>query len=104
MDGLVVSTDVCARVPRHGAHAHHVTRHNTPIHNILSTASDLVPKCLNKFAFNSVQSNSKRFLCTSVHFNVGTCCSSTDIQKIFKLLPRVYQHVRCYKLNCFNDT
>jgi hypothetical protein len=23
---------------------------------------------------------------------------------IFKLLPRVYQHVTCYKLNCFNDT
>ena len=23
---------------------------------------------------------------------------------IVKLLPRVYQHVRCYKLNCFNDT
>jgi len=31
------------------------------------------------YVFNSVQSNSKRFLCTSVHFNVGTCCSSTDI-------------------------
>jgi len=31
------------------------------------------------YAFNSVQSNSKRFLCTYVHFNVGTCCSSTDI-------------------------
>jgi hypothetical protein len=29
--------------------------------------------------FNSVQSNSKRFLCTSAHFSVGTCCSSTDI-------------------------
>jgi hypothetical protein len=31
--------------PRHatkrGAHAHHVTRHNTPIHNILSTAHQL---------------------------------------------------------------
>jgi len=23
---------------------------------------------------------------------------------IFKLLSRVYQHVRCYRLNCFNDT
>ena len=31
------------------------------------------------YFFNSVQSNSKRFLCTSVHFNVGTFCSSTDI-------------------------
>ena len=31
------------------------------------------------YVFNSVQSNSKRFLCTSVHFNVGTCCSPTDI-------------------------
>jgi len=31
------------------------------------------------YVFDSVQSNSKRFLCTSVHFNVGTCCSSTDI-------------------------
>ena len=56
------------------------------------------------YVFNNVQSNSKRFLCTSVHFNVGTCCSSTDIYTIFKLLPRVYQQVRCYKLNCFNDT
>jgi hypothetical protein len=25
----------------HGAHAHHVTRHNMPIHNILSTAPQL---------------------------------------------------------------
>jgi hypothetical protein len=24
-----------------GAHAHHITRHNTPIHNILSTAPQL---------------------------------------------------------------
>jgi hypothetical protein len=56
------------------------------------------------YVFSSVQSNSKKFLCTSVHFSVGTCCRSTDIQTIFKLLPRVYQHVRCYKLNCFNDT
>ena len=63
----------------------------------------LVPKRFMKFVFNSVQSNSKRFLCTSVHFNVGTCCSSADIWTIFKLLPRVYQHVSCYKLNCFND-
>ena len=31
------------------------------------------------YFFNSVQSNSKRFLCTSVHFNVGTFCSSTYI-------------------------
>ena len=31
------------------------------------------------YVSNSVQSNSKRILCTSVHFNVGTCCSSTDI-------------------------
>ena len=31
------------------------------------------------YFFNSVQSNSKIFLCTSVHFNVGTFCSSTDI-------------------------
>src|SRR5215510_15156452 len=23
---------------------------------------------------------------------------------MFELLPRVYQHVRCYKFNCFNDT
>jgi hypothetical protein len=56
------------------------------------------------YFFNSVQSNSKRYVCLSVHFNVGTCCSSTDIKTIFKFLPRVYQHVRCYKLNCFNDT
>jgi hypothetical protein len=40
----------------------------------------------------------KDFLCTSVHFNVGPCCSSTDVKMIFNLLPRVYQHVRCYKL------
>jgi hypothetical protein len=31
---------VCA-VPNTAAHAHHVTRHNTPIHNILSTAPQL---------------------------------------------------------------
>ena len=31
------------------------------------------------YVFNSVQSNSKRFLCTSVPFIVGTSCSSTDI-------------------------
>ena len=34
MDGRVVSSDVVRG-------AHHVTRHNTPIHNILSTASKL---------------------------------------------------------------
>jgi hypothetical protein len=39
------------------------------------------------YVFNSVQSNSKRFLCTSAHFNVGTCCSSTDI------LPHADKHV-----------
>ena len=33
-DGCVVSSDVVRS-------AHHVTRHNTPIHNILSTASQL---------------------------------------------------------------
>jgi hypothetical protein len=33
LDGRVVSTDV--------VRAHHVTRHNTPIHNILSTAPQL---------------------------------------------------------------
>jgi hypothetical protein len=33
MDGRVVPSDV--------VRAHHVTRHNTPIHNILSTASQL---------------------------------------------------------------
>jgi hypothetical protein len=26
---------------RRGMHAHHVTRHNTPLHNILSTAPQL---------------------------------------------------------------
>jgi hypothetical protein len=45
-----------------------------------NTCCVLVPKIFMKFVFsNSVQSNSKRFLCTSAHFNVGTCCSSTDI-------------------------
>ena len=34
VDGRVVSSDVVRG-------AHHVTRHNTPIHNILSTASQL---------------------------------------------------------------
>jgi hypothetical protein len=34
MDGRVVSSDVVHD-------AHHVTRHNTPIHNILSTAPQL---------------------------------------------------------------
>jgi hypothetical protein len=33
LDGRVVSSDV--------VHAHHVTRHNTPIHSILSTAPQL---------------------------------------------------------------
>jgi hypothetical protein len=28
-------------IPCRGAHAHHVTRNNTPIHNILSTAPQL---------------------------------------------------------------
>jgi hypothetical protein len=43
------------------------TRGYTKIH-----AYVLVPKSFMKFVFNIVQSNSKRFLCTSVHFNVGT--------------------------------
>ena len=34
MDGCVVSSDVVSG-------EHHVTRHNTPIHNIMSTASQL---------------------------------------------------------------
>ena len=34
MDGRVLSSDVVRG-------AHHVTRHNTPIHNILSTAPQL---------------------------------------------------------------
>src|SRR5215475_3615083 len=35
VDGRVVSSDVVRG-------AHHVTRHNTPIHNILSTAPQLI--------------------------------------------------------------
>jgi hypothetical protein len=37
VDGRVVSGDV-VRAPRH---THHVTRYNTPIHNILMTAPQL---------------------------------------------------------------
>src|SRR5215475_12809518 len=37
VDGCVVSSDVV----RGDLAAHHVTRHNTPIHNILSTAPQL---------------------------------------------------------------
>jgi hypothetical protein len=36
VDGRVVSNDVVREIA-----AHHVTRHNTPIHNILSTAPQL---------------------------------------------------------------
>jgi hypothetical protein len=36
-----VSCSVVRGDLRRGAQAHHVTRHNTPIHNILSTAPQL---------------------------------------------------------------
>jgi hypothetical protein len=40
----------------------------------------LVPKSFTKFMFPTVyRVTQKTFLCTSVHFNVGPCCSPTDI-------------------------
>jgi hypothetical protein len=37
VDGRVVSSDVVCGVLRSEVTTHHVTKHNTPIHNILST-------------------------------------------------------------------
>jgi hypothetical protein len=46
----------------------------------------LVPKSFMKFVFSTAyRVTQKRFVCTSVHFNVGTCFSSTDIKTILKL-------------------
>jgi hypothetical protein len=55
-----------------------------------------VPKRFMKFIFSALY---------RVIQNVFNACQYTSMwAPVFKLLPRVYQHVTCYKLDCFNDT
>jgi hypothetical protein len=59
-----------------------------------------VPKSFMKFIFSTVYRVTKKFLCTSVHFSVGTCCSSTDTTEVVELLTpnmvkNTWQELEC---------